>query len=153
MPGRCMLRNLIGCRLVVARNHPHRPLEWSGSYPNADRHCCIDLALLRGLRHVREARGAGTPAGRRIGKSGSGRRYGARQIRMQRRDCFNFAIWLPRQHGARPAPSRTAYRPGTFQFRAHGEPADGRDAVSQGCARRKPIPLRVYMAKLTWLPK
>ena len=45
MPGRCMLRKLTGCRLVVARDHPHRPLEWSGSYPNADRHCCIDLVF------------------------------------------------------------------------------------------------------------
>jgi hypothetical protein len=53
--------------------------------PNADRHCCIDLSLLRGLRPVREARGIGarTPASRRAGKNRAGRRYGARQIRMQ----------------------------------------------------------------------
>jgi hypothetical protein len=136
MPGRCMLRNLSGCRLVVARNHPHRPLERSGSYPNADRHCCIDLALLRGLRPVREARGIGarTPASRRAGKNRAGRRYGARQIRMQRRDDFDFATWLPRQHGACPAPSRAVYRPGTLQFPTHREPtADGRDAMTRGC--------------------
>ena len=30
---------------------------------------------------------------------------------MQRRDDFDFATWLPRQHGTRPAPARTGERP------------------------------------------
>jgi hypothetical protein len=135
-------RDLTGCGLVVAHSHPQWPPEWSGSYPNADRRCCIDLSLVRRLRLVGEIRGTGTgtPAtSRRAGKNRSGRWCCPRQVRMQRRDDFNFAIWLPRQYGARPAPARTAGRPGTFQF--HCEPAgNGRDAVSRGCARRKPVP-------------
>jgi hypothetical protein len=143
MPGRCMLRKLTGCRLVVARNHPHRPLEWSGSYPNADRHRCIDVSLVRGLRPVGEARGAGTRtrASRRAGKNRADRRCSARQIRMQRRDDIDFATWLPRQHGTRPTPARTGSRPDPFQFHARCErAADGRGAMNRGCGWKKPIP-------------
>src|SRR5665213_259333 len=66
---------------------------------------------------------------------------------MQRRDDFYFAIWLPRQHGTRPAPARTTRRPGTFQFHAYIEPtADRRCAVTQGSARN-PFP----RSRIVWL--
>jgi hypothetical protein len=155
-----MLRELIGCKVGAARlglqgwgckvGHGTKPsaspTECSGSDPNADRHCCIDLSLVRGLRLAGETRGAGprAPASRRAGKNGTGlagRRCAAGQIRVQRRDDFNVAIWLPRQHGARPAPARTARRPNTCQFRAHCKPAPGgRDALNQRRVRKKPIP-------------
>jgi hypothetical protein len=145
MPGRCMLRKLTGCGLVATQNHPHRPLERSGSYPNADRHCCTDLSLVRRLRLVGEARGAGTrtPASRRAGKNRTGRRCSAGQIRMQRRDDFNVATWLPRQHGARPAPAGTADRPDTVQFHPCRKPtADGCGTIALAEGR---LPKRVML--------
>jgi hypothetical protein len=125
-----------GCKVSHGTKPSASPPECSGSEPNADRHCCIDRSLVRGLRLVRETRGAGprAPASRRAGKNGSGpagRRCGAGQIRVQRRDDFNVAIWLPRQHGARPAPAGTARRPATCQFPARSKPAAGRrDALN-----------------------